>query len=213
MKKSVVNYKEFSFSKLNTPEGFSVTFSDEENPEVKTGRLLFNESDFGFVYTAYGSNISSNSSVIYNSDVDVDEYQLSTVSCLVQNLSAHKSMGYRITGSVEGENYVMVSAVQTVNGIDLHDVYINFVFEEDNLVHAMGRWITVKHSAEYHEELTDGINVLYKLDFDTIGEIKSERIVYTVKKGSTGKYYLVPCWEIITADKEGNVKRDYFDAL
>ena len=59
----------------------------------------------------------------------------------------------------------------------------------------------------------DGINALYMLDFGSVSEIKSERIVYSLRKGENTRYFLVPGWEISYKDKAGVVRKAYVDAL
>ena len=61
--------------------------------------------------------------------------------------------------------------------------------------------------------LVDGVNVLYKLNTSNVSEIKSERIVYFLRKNDSGKFFLVPGWEITYTDKNGALINEYFNAL
>jgi len=92
-------------------------------------------------------------------------------------------------------------------------MYINFIFENENLILASGKWITNSPRPEYHNTLTDGINILYNLDFDEVLEIHSERVVYSLRKAKNNSCFLLPGWEIEYTDINGKYKKVYFDAV
>lgn len=198
---------------LNNPTGLLIALYDSENTEKQLGKLSFSMSDFGFVYSVQGSNITASSPQLVNSEINPDAEKSALIEKIISRLSDENSKSYRITGSIINDEYEIISVVQTLNGLDVSGVYINFMFENDVLVHAFGSWITEKPTLGYHEKLTDGINVLYDLDFDNVSGIIGQRIVYCLKKGNSNKYYLLPCWEITTVDDDGNVVKEYFDAI
>ncbi len=198
---------------LNTPTGMLFALYDSENTEKQLGKISFSMSDFGFVFSIQGSNITANSPQLVNSEINPDAEKSALIEKIINRLVDENTKSYRITGSISNEEYDIISAAQTFNGLDVSGVYINFVFENDVLVHAFGSWITEKPELGYHEKLTDGINVLYDMDFDNVSSIIGQRIVYCLKKGNSNNYYLLPCWEITTVDSEGNVLKEYFDAI
>lgn len=200
-------------TKLNTPSGISVAFYDEDNPDTELGKLHVSQSDFSFVYSAYGSGISTATSAIYNDETDISEPYKKIIDDVVGCLNESKKMSGVITGSTYNDEYEIVSVTQYFNGFEVDGAYINFVFENEKLVHALGSWIVSLPKAKYHEETTDGINVIYKLELDDISEILEEKRAYSLKTGENGNYYLFPCWKITVKDKKGKLVSHCIDAL
>lgn len=203
-----------SFTMLDTPTGLSVTFHAENDKEQDNGKLVFDvSSPLDFTYSVKGNSISANTGAIYNEDTELDDSIQEKIMSLVNELSAGKNMGCRLTGSVDTDRYKIVSAVQTFNGREISGVYLNFVFEDTSLVNVIGKWIPFEPSLKYHEKMTDGINVLYKLNLDEVAAVLDENLVYLLRKGDNNTYYILPCWEIIARNKNGNVVKSYFEAL
>ncbi len=205
--------KDTFFTKLNTPDGFSMALYDSSDKENEVGNFQFSQSDLSFVYSAVSSSISKYSSVIYGNTEAIDIEKLALVEKILLNLNDDKNMSYKIIGSVSDNDYSIISAVQTFEGLEIAGVYINFVFEKNELVNALGSWVVYSPVATYHEKLIDGINVLYKLELDEISRIVDERIVYTLKKGKDNQYFILPCWEITAVEKSGGFITQHFDAF
>ena len=205
--------KEMFTTKLDTPSGFSLAFFDSAQKDVEVGKFHFSSDDFKFVYSAVSNSITPDSAIIYSDVVSLDAEKLEFIERTARSLNVSNNSDFRITGSVNDGEYCIVSVVQTFNDIEYKDVYINFVFDENGLVHAVGSWVTYDMTAQYHEMLSDGVNALYKLKLDNVSEVVSERIVYSLKKGNDSKYFVVPCWEIAFVDKKGVTVKEYIEAF
>lgn len=205
--------KDMFTAKLSTPTGFSLALYDNTDKENEVGKFHFSQSDFGFVYSAVGNSISTNARVIYGDEKKINTYKRSFIDRIISQLNNANDVSYKITGCVFEDDYCIVSVLQNFKNIDVNDCYINFVFENDSLVHAVGSWVAYKPESAYHEKLMDGINVLYKLELDSIKRIVGERIVFSLKKGNDNKYFIIPCWEITAENKDGVTLNEYFDAF
>ncbi len=201
-------------TKLDTPTGLSVTYYNSDDGREDVGKLVFDvNSDLDFSYSVKGNSISANTGAIYNGKYDVGADKKQQIDSILEKLSAEKKVSYILTGSVTGEQYHIVSAVQTFNGIEISGVYVNFVFEDGVLVNVIGKWIPFEPSLRYHEKMTDGVNVIYKLDLEKISAVTDENLVYLLRKGDNNTYYILPCWELVIRDKNGNTEKKYFEAL
>lgn len=200
-------------AKLSTPSGFSMALYENSEMEKEIGKFHFSENDFSFVYSAVSTSITPTSSVVNNDDTVLDEAVEKLIEKILLSLNEEKELSYRISGSVENDNFLVVSVVQTFENTDVQGAYINFVFEDGYLVHALGNWIAYKPRVQYSAKMYDGVNVLYKTKLEQLQKIVSQRTLYSFKKGKDSKYFIIPCWEITSVDKKGNVIKEYFDAL
>ncbi len=201
-----------TMTKLDTPTGLSVTYHTTDGDDV--GKLVFDvNSGLDFSYSVKGNSISPNTAAIYNNERTVEEEKKQTIDTLINNLTVGKNISHTLTGSIESEQYHIVSTVQTLNGKEISGVFINFVFEEDILVNVIGKWIPYEPTLRYHEKMADGINVIYKMNLEQVSAVTDENLVYLLRKGENNTYFILPSWEIVIRDKNGNTKKNYFEAL
>lgn len=206
------NAKTASF---DTPEGVSVGIYLDGDDSKESGRIVFKSSDLTFSYTKSGVGIDGAFTRVSNGlDEDVAAKHKKAIDSFVNKLSPDSCVtSYRISGCSSNDEYSVVTAVQTIDGYDLYDVYMNFVFMGDETVGIYGTWITKTPKAKYYNKLVDGVNVLYKLDFSQIREITGEKLVYFLRRGDNNKFFVIPGWEISYTDKGGKNKTAQFDAL
>ena len=160
-----------------------------------------------------GVNISGSDYPVMNELYDkIDDNKKRKMSDILKKVVSGNGIDYRFCGCTGNDNLVIISAIQTINNYDINNVFMNFIFDGNELVALTGNWINGKHDAKYHEKLVDGVNVLYKLDLENIKAIHGERIIYTLRK-TDNTYFLIPGWLVSYTDKEGNYKSAYFDAL
>ncbi len=201
-------------TEFDTPEGFSVGIFDKSSYEKEIGRIILSESDLSFVYTKNGISMVNGDKPIENMQTDgITDDTAAIIDKVVSDINSGSKLGYNITGSSSSDDFLIVTAMQTIDGNEISDVYMNFVFQENELVIISGNWITEQPKAKYHNTLLDGVNVLYKLDLDFVSSIESESVVYSLRKTSENKCYIIPCWKIGYLDKDGGYKVSYFDAL
>ena len=199
---------------FDMPDGVSVGIYDNSNTGRELGRIVMNDSDLSFRFTRTGISINGPDSANTNGLTDgIHQSYKKIIDSFTSKLSAQSGCSYRICGSSSSEDYVFVSVIPVIEEYDIADVYLNFVFFEGKLVDVSGSWITEKIKAVYHNKLIDGVNVLYKLDLEKISEINDQNHVYFLRKAEDGKYFVVPGWEITYTEKNGVVKKAYFDAL
>lgn len=203
-----------STTQFDTPSGTTLGIYTNEGDESELGRLVFSENDYTFSISRKGVSMSGGEDPITNMDTSsVSETAMGKISEIVEKLNSKSRMDYRITGSTFDNDFLIVTVNQTVAGYDIDTAHINFVFENDDIIIVSGKWITSLAKSEYHNTLTDGVNVLYKLDFDNVSAIHGERIVYSLRKADNNRTFLLPCWEISYNDNNGNFKKSYFDAV
>ena len=200
-------------TEFDTPGGTSLGIYNADSDENEVGRLVFSGDASTFKLSLKGVGMSGGENPILNNNTEyLSDTIKNKVMLICDRLINKNRFSYRIAGSTY-DDYLIVTVVQTIEGHDIRDMYINFIFENENLILASGKWITNSPRPEYHNTLTDGINILYNLDFDEVLEIHSERVVYSLRKAKNNSCFLLPGWEIEYTDINGKYKKVYFDAV
>lgn len=201
-----------SVKSFNIPDGVSVGIYDKDNDTKEIGRVVFSNSNMSFSFSKSGVVIKSDLVALTNGYTEtVTQQQMDVIDRVVRKISPDAT--YRISGSSSNDEFVIISVMQMIKGHDISDVFINFVFENNEPSVIRGTWITETLTAKYHNTLVDGVNVLYKLNLENVSTVDSERIVYFLRKNESGRFFVVPGWEITYTDKDGLEKSSYFDAL
>ncbi|MBE6682064.1 MAG: hypothetical protein E7600_07265 [Ruminococcaceae bacterium] len=199
---------------FDMPDGVSVGIYDSSVTDRELGRIVMNDNDLFFRFSKTGINIDSSVSPNFNEQTDgISDGNRKMIKTLITGLSDSADFSYRICGSSYSDEYVFVSVIQVIDGYDIPDVFLNFAFYEGEVVDISGSWITGKIKPKYHNKLMNGVNVLYKLNLEKISKINEERHVYFLRKSEDGRFFVVPGWEITYTDKNGAVKKEYFEAL
>lgn len=201
-------------TEFDTPDGYSVGIYDKSSSEKELGRILFSQNDNSFVFSKNGLSMKNGDEPIENMQTDdVTEEIAAFIEKTVVDLTNGYKLGYRIKGSSSNDMYLIVTVMQTIDGSDISNAYMNFVFQDDELVILYSDWICDSPKAMYHNTLLDGVNVLYKLRLDDVKEIISQEVVYTSKNSNDNKGFIIPCWRIRYLDKNEKIVTEYFDAL
>ena len=197
---------------FNMPDGISVGIYDKSDSSSECGRIIMSGSDLSFAFTKSGVSLSGLDKPVAGGNDEIGNKK-NLIEKFISSASVANNIKYRISGVSQGEKYTVVTAVQMIDGEDVVDAFVNFVFDNKGIVGINGSLITKKAVAEYNNTLVDGVNVLYKLNTSNVDEIKSERIVYFLRKNDSGKFFIVPGWEITYTDKNGALINEYFNAL
>ncbi len=203
-----------TMTEFDTPEGLSVGIYDKKSDDRELGRFVLYDRKLSFNFSKIGIDMSYGEKPILN--MQTDNVSKDVYDCIDEISSAligASQFGYTVTGSSSNDSILIVTAMQTVDGSIIKDVYLNYVFMDGELVLLSGNWITSDLKAKYHNTLTDGVNILYKLDLDNVTSVINERIVYSLGMTEDNRYFLLPRWEVVYTDKDGSVKTTYFDAL
>lgn len=200
-------------SVFDVPEGSSVGIYSADDSKRELARVFFSANDMSFNFTKNGVNISGSDYPVMNElDDGINEEKKSIMTAILKKVVSGNGIDYRFSGCTGSEDLVIISAIQTINGYDINNIFMNFIFDGEELVAVTGNWFYGNQKAKYHEKLVDGVNVLYMLDVKNVKAIHSERIIYTLRK-TDNTYFLIPGWLISYTDTEGNHKSSYFDAL
>ena len=203
-----------STTQFDTPKGTTLGIYAAEGDESELGRLVFPENEYSFSLSRKGVAMSGGEDPIAGFDEDtVSEAALDKINEIAEGLNSKSRFGYKVSGTTFDGNYLIVTVNQTISGYDIDGIYMNIVFENDSVIIVSGKWITSSAKAEYHNKLTDGVNVLYNLDFEDVTEIHGERIVYSLRSADNERMFLLPRWEISYSDKNENLRKAYFDAV
>lgn len=198
---------------FDVPDGASFGIYDKHDSTKELGRIVFSNTEMIFSFLKNSVNVSGANEPIFGGDTaSVNEELKKTVESLAGSVLP-KNLSYRISGVSGEDELLVITLVETVDGYDINNAYLNFVFMNNELVKIVGNWVLVSPKAVYHEQLVDGVNALYKLDLDDTSKIVSERIVYTLRKSDENKCFLVPGWEIEYKNKQGVDRRVFVDAL
>ena len=199
---------------FEVPGGTSVSVYSDEDGEKELGSIFFSKTDMNFMFSISSVTVSGADVPLFVGNVgDISDIQKNTASSILDKLVSNSSVSYRFSGNSGNQDEMLIlSAVQTIDGYDINNIFLNFVFEKDELIAISGNWFYGDVAPDYHEKLVDGVNVLYKLDLANVSKIYSENVVYTMRKVDN-KYFLIPGWLINYSDKDGNFKSSYFDAL
>ena len=198
---------------FDVPSGVSLVIHDKSDSSKELARVTYSYNDASFKFTRNGVNVTGTENPVFNNrQSEMSPSLIDKVTSVAQKISSQNT-SFRISGVLGEENMCFVTLVKTVDKIDIKDIYINFVFHQDTLVAVQGHWFIDYPVPEYHNTLIDGLNVLYKLDFASVNEIKNERLMYSLQKAENNRYFLLPVWEITYLDKSGSIKTSYIDAL
>ena len=201
-------------AQFDTPDGYSIGYYDKNGSDKELGRVVFSESDLLFMFSKKGISMKDGDKPIENMQVDeISEENSGVIHSIISKLIYGSKLNYRITGSSSSDTFIIVTAVQTIDDNDISDAFINFVFQDNELVLLSGKWITEQPKARYHNTLLDGVNVLYKLNLENVKSINEQKVVYSLRKTDSNKYFIIPCWKITYADKNDNIVVSFFDAL
>ena len=200
-------------AKFEMPDGVSVgIYGGEDKNEI--ARIVFNNGDSSFRLVKDGINISGTDMPFLNGKTDmISENKQSVILEICKTLSDKSKLNYRLSGCSGDENFSVATAVMTVDGHDCSDVFMNFVFENGELVAVFGRWIIEPVKSKYNNTLIDGINALYELDLDQVSAVTGQKISYKLKSTDSSKYYFIPVWEISYTDKNGVYKTAYIESI
>ena len=199
---------------FDVPDGAAFGLYEKNDFDRELGRIVFSALDMSFVFTKNLVNVNGGEEIIYSGDVSVlDDEIVNKIETLAQSLNNKGNMSYRISGVSGEDELFVVSVLQTVDGCDINNCYMNFVCNADGIVKLYGKWIPEEPKAMYHEVLCDGVNALYKLNINNVTKVLSENVVYAMRRLEEEKYYLLPVWEIEYIDSESNVVREYVEAI
>ena len=199
---------------FDVPDGASFGFYDAHESEKELGRIVFSSSDMAFSFYKNTINVSGGNEPEFSGDLTkVDKNMEKIVDKFASSISTGSRCSYRICGFSGDEELSVVSVTQTVDGYDITNAFINFVFLDNELVKVAGKWMVSEPKAKYHEVLCDGVNAIYNLKLDNVEKIHSQRIVYSMRKSDADKFFLVPGWEIVYTDKRGALIREFADAI
>ncbi len=212
--KQIYDNKNVKYKTLQSPEGITYDLYDGSSEINSVGRAVFSDkSDGTFTYFKTGFSESVVKDFSENAKTVNDSELLSFVDGFYSLSAKPEKLSYRICGFVEKDGLKTVTAVQTISDYDIYTCNINFTFKDSELVCSYGKLVQENPKAQYHNRLMDGVNVLYKMDLSQVKAIKSERLVYLLRKSENDYYYLVPGWEITYIDSFGKQKKQYIDAL
>ena len=201
-------------TEFDTPDGYSVGIYDKAGSDKELGRIMFSKNESSFVFSKSGLSMKNGDEPIENMQTEeISDKVTSDIERIVSGLTFGSRLGYKIKGSSSNDTFLIVTVMQTVDNSDISNAYMNFVFQDEELVILYANLITGSPKAKYHNTLLDGVNVLYKLNLDEVKEIQSEEVVYTVKQTDNSNCFIVPCWKIKYFDKNEKLVTAYFDAL
>ena len=199
--------------RFETPEGVSYGIFDASSDNSEIGRISIQNDEGSFSFTKNGYFGYSEIKTLFNSNVGVDKDVAQNMSDFYAMLCNSDEFSWKISGSQSKNGILVVSLVQTIEDYDITDYGLNFAYKDKELIAVSGKVLSGKPEAKYHNTLLDGINALYELDIENISEIKSEELVYLMRKTADNKFYLIPGWKIISVDKQGVEVVNYIDAL
>lgn len=198
------------------PDGVSMSIYDSKQDTSELAKLQIKFEDFGIQYAnaLYAGQTDSDDGVS-QSISELSGKQKQRLDAFVNALNSDGTFGYRIMSLENRGFYVIAEICQTAGGTDITGMTmkISISAEDYDIMSASGNWITFPVSAKYTDSLTDGINIIYKLDLENVSAVNSERIVYSARNVRENVMYLVPVWEISYNNADSDELMAYIDAL
>ncbi len=193
---------------FETPDGASLSYysSDESVSNIQLAKTEYNNDNFSFSYSdfRYEKEAEAPSEMIDTLSGEISYSEKKLLENFVLCFEKTTSLGYRISGCKEYEDGTVFTLVQTFGDADIKDMYMNVLVWNEEILSAKGNWISEKVAKNYKYEMTDGVNAVFGLELEDVGEILSQRCVYTLKRADENTYYLLPVWEINYLDIDGN---------
>ena len=123
-----------------------------------------------------------------------------------------QAFGSRISGCADYEDGTVYTLVQTLDDIEISGMYVNVLVWNGEILSVKGSWIPVNTDKYYDCSISDSINAVFSLNLDKVTEIVSEKCVYIFKRADENKYYLIPVWEIVYVDADGDTVREIIES-
>ena len=192
---------------FDTPEGISLSFYNDDmvSSNMQLAKTFFSHDGFGFQYSDFryeketqapGIPVKTISKTIsYDEKKILNDFAL----CFGKTLQ----LGYRICGCRIYDDGTLFTLVQTFEGVDIENMYMNILLWNGEILSAKGSWISSKTEKNYRFEMIDGVNAVFTLPLDKVEQIVSQRPIYATKRSDENTYYLLPMWEITYVDVEG----------
>lgn len=198
-----------------TPDGISYSIS---NKGIVEANFRVYRDTFRFEYLK-GDFVKDSVSFILPTEFKNEKTVLSydtekVIEKFLKSISLKNDNKYTVSGISQFPEgtYVCIKSV-VCDKYTVENMYINFYIKDKELVYADGNWIFSGFKKSYVEELTDGINVLGRINMSTVSTVVSEEIIYMYRSAGSGRYYLIPMWKIEYIDINGNKKIQYVDAI
>lgn len=200
---------------FETPDGFSVGIYDE-NKGFELSKAVYTQNTFGIQYFDKDFQLDIEKVkeyVIENKNLSLDVSTEKNIENFVSVISGDDSFGYEITGSEIDDGVIYVGVTQTLSKKPIKDMELKLVVSNGNIVCAVGNWISTDLGKQYKETLIDGASVLYHIPDNSISQILSEQIVYSVRQSADFMFYLMPVWKIEYKDVQMNKQTVFVDAV
>ncbi len=192
---------------FDTPDGASLSYysADESVSNIQLAKTEYNNDDFSFSYSdfRYENEAEAPDEMLETLPDEISYSEKKLLENFLLCFEKSTSLGYRISGCMEYEDGTVYTLVQTFGDADIKDMYMNVLVWNEEILSAKGKWISEKVAKNYKYEMTDGVNAVFSLDLEEVGEILSQRCVYTLKRADENTYYLLPVWEIKYLDVDG----------
>ncbi len=201
---------------FDVPDGVSVSIykKGEAATTSELANLVINPKSFYLQYTdSFYSGVNVPEGALTNMEIQVNADEKQAIVRFTEALCKESSYGCKITGSSMSGDGLVVTICQTASDTIIDGCSMNVLLWNNSVVFASGHWITSVPENRYSNSLIDGINAVYKLNFENVSAVLGQRIVYTTHNVSENMYYLLPTWEISCLDVAGNAKIYKVDAL
>lgn len=199
-------------SEYEVPGGCSLEFGTQKISDGEKMQYSFMtfKNTLEFSYSVYGYEsyrVSSYESASVDTKVYLNKIR-SFMSLFSNDIEFEEIESGRVS------DCVYVKVCQTLEGKRVKNCELTFVLSEKEILLAYGNWIFDSFEKKYRCDFADSIDAVYAINDSEITEVVSQAFVYlyTRQEAASG-YYIVPGWEMLCADSNGNLFEITYDAL
>ncbi len=220
------NYLENAFSSLYGDDGYTVRYFDipdgvsatVANPDGSVFGVAVLSDGFGIEYYMPGIDTEVMSGELA-SDIDITQTASApskvkkVISNFFEDVYSTSPIGYSISRTSALDGGYLVTCQLTLDSIPLCDMSLSFFVNDGKINYIKGTLPTDKITAEYNNELIDGVNILFRLDEQGEITIINESLVYAAVKYDTESYFFVPSRHFTYKSADGITSHSVYDSI
>lgn len=199
---------------FDIPNGVSATVSDPLGEVLGIASIT---NDFGIEYYTPGID-TVKMKELYGEKREDRASSLSAkakkaVSGFFTSVYSDSLFSYVTDLSFEHDGGEIVGCTLTLEGMPVFDMSLCFYIKDGEIVYFNGSLPQGDVLAKYHNELIDGVNILFNLEAQDNVEIISQTLGYSTVKFDSESYLAVPAWRFTEKNQDGTTSDSVYDAV
>lgn len=211
---ALLGTREHTVRYFDIPDGVSATVADPLGEVLGVAAIT---NDFGVEYYIPGIDTGKMTELYEAHKIDRDSSPSGTAKKAINGffsaVYADSLLSYESDFSYDYDDGEMVGCTLTLESLPLCDMSLCFYIKNGEIVYFKGSLPEGDVKAQYHNELIDGVNILFYLDGEERVEITSQSLSYCTVKFDSESYLAVPAWCFTEKKADGTLSHKVYDAV